>query len=75
MMGVYKILNTVDNKFYIGSSINIQKRFKGHTSALNKGIHNNQYLQRAWNKYGESSFAFIVLEEVFDIGNLRDREK
>ena len=75
MMGVYKILNTVDNKFYIGSSINIQKRFKDHTSALNKGIHNNQYLQRVWNKYGESSFEFIVLEEVFDIGNLRDREK
>lgn len=75
MMGVYKILNTVNNKFYIGSSVNIQQRFKAHISQLNKGIHNNQYLQSAWNKYGESSFEFIVLEEVFNVDNLRDREK
>lgn len=75
MMGVYKILNTVNNKFYIGSSVNIQQRFKAHISYLNKGVHNNQYLQNAWNKYGESSFEFIILEEVFDTNVLRDRER
>lgn len=75
MQGVYKILNKVDGKFYIGSSIHIEHRWKSHINELSKGVHNNAYLQNAWNKYGESNFEFIVLEEVDDKNVLRDREK
>ena len=74
MIGVYKILNTVNGKFYIGSSVDIEKRFKQHRTDLNKGIHNNTYLQNAWNKYGANNFEFIVVECVDDIKILRDRE-
>lgn len=74
MIGVYKILNKVNGKFYIGSSIDIEKRFKSHRTQLNRGIHNNTYLQNAWDKYGENNFDFLILEIVDDIDILRDRE-
>lgn len=62
--GVYQIRNKINNKLYIGSSVNIQKRFRCHKTDLNKGRHHNRYLQRAWNKYKEDSFEFIILEFV-----------
>lgn len=74
MVGVYKILNTINGKFYIGSSINIEKRFKQHRAELNKGTHNNKYLQNAWNKYGANNFEFIIVECVDNLEILRDRE-
>lgn len=30
MVGIYKITNLVNNKVYIGQSINIEKRIKEH---------------------------------------------
>ena len=74
MIGAYKILNKITGKFYIGSSVDIEKRFKQHKADLNKGVHNNKYLQNAWNKYGADNFDFIVVEYVNDINKLRDRE-
>lgn len=74
MHGVYKILNHKNGKFYIGSSINIEKRFNSHRKELIAGTHNNKHLQNAWNKYGENSFEFLVVEEVADIKELRNRE-
>jgi len=61
--GVYEIRNLLNNHIYIGSSINICKRWKEHTSSLIKGKHANQHLQKAWNKYGEDNFSFRILEE------------
>ena len=74
MIGVYRILNTVNGKFYIGSSIDVENRWKGHIRELDKGIHNNQHLQNAWNKYGKESFVFELLEQVDDKEHLRERE-
>ncbi|MBO6272764.1 GIY-YIG nuclease family protein [bacterium] len=74
MRGVYKILNCKNNKFYIGSSVDIERRFESHRKELIAGTHNNKHLQNAWNKYGESSFRFLVVEEVANINELRNRE-
>lgn len=74
MVGVYKLLNVKTGKFYIGSSVNIEKRWSTHIAELNANCHNNKYLQNAWNKYGQESFEFIVVEEVDDILKLRERE-
>jgi len=60
--GIYKILNTKNNKIYIGSSINIEKRFGEHLRALKGSYHNNNHLQSAWNKYGKSNFIFTIIE-------------
>lgn len=64
--GIYEIRNTSNNKLYIGSSIDISKRFKQHIQSLKNNKHHNKYLQSAWNKYGEDSFTFKVVEVVDD---------
>lgn len=74
-MGVYKITNIETNMFYIGSSYNITKRWKEHKNKLNRGKHDNKYLQHAWNKYGESKFKFDILELVNNRDELIEREQ
>ena len=61
--GIYKIINKVDGKYYIGSSDHIKRRWYSHRTELRKNRHGNQYLQRAWNKYGEINFEFIIVEK------------
>lgn len=60
---VYKITNNINNKFYIGSAKDFKRRIGNHISALNRGTHYNKYLQRAWNKYGQSCFIISIVEE------------
>jgi group I intron endonuclease len=60
--GIYIIKNLVNNKIYIGSSVNIGNRFNQHKNSLRKNKHHNKYLQKSWNKYGEENFEFIVIE-------------
>jgi hypothetical protein len=60
--GVYKILCIKNNKFYIGSSSDITNRWWDHKARLNSKTHANPYLQNAWNKYGEKSFLFDIVE-------------
>jgi len=67
--GIYKITNKLNGKFYIGSSVHIENRWKLHISSLKRGKHDNQHLQYSWNKYGELSFDFIVMKEC-DCGEL-----
>ena len=45
-----------------------------HFGELNRNVHNNKHLQNAWNKYGEESFEFNVLEYC-DVELLNEREK
>lgn len=63
MIGIYKITNLVNKKIYIGSSSNLKTRIKTHKNNLNKNKHINQYLQNAWNKYGEENFMFEIIEK------------
>jgi len=66
MIGIYEIVNQQDGKAtaYVGSSVNIEQRWGQHRSALCNGKHDNEHLQRAWDKYGEDAFVFRILEEV-----------
>lgn len=67
-MGVYKITNVINNKNYVGSSKNIQSRWKKHKLLLNKGQHHSYKLQRDWTEFGENNFLFEILEDT-DINN------
>ena len=58
--GIYKIVNKVNGKYYVGGSKNIHKRWLEHKGLLRRNIHDNGHLQNAWNKYGEATFDFIV---------------
>ena len=60
--GIYQIRNLVDNKIYIGSSKSLYQRLRRHLNNLRKNKHDNQHLQNAFNKYGESSFIFEIVE-------------
>lgn len=60
--GIYKIINKVNGKYYVGSSKDIEHRWQEHKNELNKNKHYNDYLQSAWNKYGERSFEFTIVE-------------
>lgn len=64
MRCIYKIINIVNNKFYVGSAVNYEKRKARHLWRLRRGDHANKHLQAAWVKYGEASFVFAVVEQV-----------
>lgn len=63
-MGIYKIEQLSTNKKYIGSSKNIESRWKEHVRDLRKNEHHSWKLQKAWNKYGEDNFKFEIIEIV-----------
>lgn len=72
--GIYCIENKNNNKKYIGQSVNIHYRWTKHKHELNNNCHHNEYLQNAWNKYGENTFEFYVLEYCSK-ENLDEKEK
>lgn len=73
--GIYKIINVINNKIYIGSAINLYKRMHNHIHQLKNGIHHSRHLQRLWDKYGEKSFKFYILEYIEDKNKLIEREQ
>lgn len=60
--GIYCIINTVNQKRYIGSSLNCYLRLMDHRAELRHNVHSNSHLQNAWNKYGENNFQYYILE-------------
>ena len=74
LTGIYKILNKINNKVYIGSATDIRKRWRDHKWYLNHNIHHNSHLQSSWNKYGVEAFEFTILLEC-SIDELLEKEK
>jgi group I intron endonuclease len=72
---VYKILNRVTGKFYIGYSKSTANRWREHRNSLRRGDHHCSHLQRAWNLYGDLAFEFIRLIECTDIDQARKEEQ
>ncbi|MCS7004361.1 MAG: GIY-YIG nuclease family protein [Cytophagales bacterium] len=59
--GVYVIRNSVDNRIYIGSSVQLYRRYQTHCQELENGTHHSKSLQRFYNKYGKNKLSFEVL--------------
>ena len=66
---IYKIINKIDGRIYIGSTINFEKRKKKHLKDLKNNKHHNIFLQRAYNKYGVDNFVFSYKEKEFNNKN------
>lgn len=49
--GIYAIVNSLNNKKYIGSTGTLRKRFRQHYTALSSNQHANCHLQNAVNQY------------------------
>ncbi|MBA4285454.1 MAG: hypothetical protein C0434_07980 [Xanthomonadaceae bacterium] len=47
--GVYRITDSSSGRFYIGSSVNIAKRWAQHQHRLARGTHPNPMLQAIWS--------------------------
>lgn len=62
--GIYTLINIITGKYYVGSSIDIHRRWWTHKTLLNKGIHDNDHLQKSWNKYGSSAFILDIIQFV-----------
>ena len=60
--GIYKIVNKINGKYYVGKAKSIKNRWGKHKSYLKHNKHNNLHLQSSWNKYGESNFEFLIIE-------------
>jgi len=60
--GIYAVVNTLNERRYVGSSNNILRRCAEHRKLLKAGRHDCPALQNAWNKYGEANFQFITVE-------------
>lgn len=64
MIGIYKITNKINNKVYIGQSVDIKQRWNAHKrQSMIPNKEYNKYLYRAFRKYGIENFDFEVLEE------------
>jgi hypothetical protein len=74
MQGIYRIRNTKDDYWYVGSATNIERRWKMHKVRLRTKSHATTKLQEAWSRDGEGVFVFEVIEEVADELDLLGRE-
>ena len=72
--GIYAITHQPSGKIYIGSSVNIERRWGDHRKRLRAGTHHSRHLQSAWNKYGEPAFTFDLLLEC-DVSKLHSIEQ
>lgn len=72
IIGIYRIQNITNDRFYIGSSKNMMVRWRQHLCHLKCNTHGNPKLQADYNKCGLEAFSFtIVLQaaenEIVDI--------
>lgn len=73
--GIYGIVNKINGKTYVGQTgERFLRRYWHHQWKLRDNSHDNDYLQNAWNKYGEDNFEFIILEVVNDQNLLDELE-
>jgi group I intron endonuclease len=60
---IYKIVNTINGKFYVGSCWRPWERMERHWRGFKKGSHPNAILRRAVKKYGWPNFQFETIRK------------
>jgi hypothetical protein len=63
-MGVFLIRNNLNDKVFLGTSLNLPGIINRHRSALKLGLHANKALQADWNELGSTNFAFEIVDEL-----------
>lgn len=72
LTGIYRIVNKLNGKCYIGQSIDIERRFRDHKSRSFTTKYETP-IYKAFQKYGIDNFSFEIIEEC-STENLDDRE-
>lgn len=74
--GIYKIVNVLNGKSYVGSTKDFQKRWKEHFNDLEKQRHSSIKLQRSYNKHGKNVFVCEIIEEIpYEKDKILEREQ
>lgn len=74
--GIYKIVNVLNGKTYVGSTKDFQKRWKEHFNDLEKQRHSSIKLQRSYNKHGRNVFVCEIIEEIpYEKDKILEREQ
>ncbi len=68
-MGVFQIRNTVNNKIFVESSINLDAIWNRHRVQLNFGNHRNEELQKDWTELGQDKFKYEIISEIEENDN------
>jgi group I intron endonuclease len=68
--GIYKIINNINGKFYVGSTKNLYKRSREHFSKLNRQKHPNEKLMNSVKKHGINNFKFEIIVSYCNIEDL-----
>ena len=71
-MFLYRIVNKVNGKQYVGITNNVKRRWREHKGDLKNNKHGNVKLQNAWNKYGGENFVF---EKINNFNSLEEMNK
>tara|TARA_R110000744_G_scaffold5418_4_gene19089 strand:- start:3056 stop:3592 length:537 start_codon:yes stop_codon:yes gene_type:complete len=72
-MFIYKLTNTVNQKIYIGKTINsVELRFKRHIYNANSGIQTRLY--SSIQHYGSDAFVFETIDEALNESELNQKE-
>jgi group I intron endonuclease len=73
--GIYEIKSkSKPERSYIGSAINIYKRWQHHSEDLRKGNHHSKKLQRHYNKYGEFDLEYVILMECNNLDLIKNEQ-
>lgn len=73
--GIYLIRNVHTNETYVGSSVDVRRRWADHKRELKAQTHKNALLQTAWDQWGASAFLLTVVEPVEARDDLENREQ
>ncbi len=68
---IYVIENTINNKKYVGQSIDLKSRWKNHCSGRWTGV---SLIDAAIQKYGRDYFELVILEACQNINELNKKE-
>lgn len=73
--GIYMIRHKTSHRLYVGSAVDIDRRWSVHLCELRKGTHHSYLLQHAWNRFGEDAFEWLTIEHLVNVNQLLDREQ
>lgn len=59
---IYRLLNTITGKSYVGLTSNFKQRKAKHLREIESGTHRNKHLMNSYRKYGDGVFKWFILE-------------
>lgn len=64
--GIYRIINHMNGKIYVGQSLDVKDRIRRHRYQLRRRSHGNNHLQNSYNIHGPGSFSYEIIYIVED---------